>query len=181
MLWIAILSIILGLITLAYGTRLALLGAAVGVLLGLGILRLIPGEQESWLWLLIPIGLAILFSLGAGIGKRIIGLVTLAFGALAGGAIVLSMLDLFGLEWGVTNWILALVGAVLGMALASRFKKWTVIVLAGIVGALLCVRGLQIAWPSVDGFVASLIGLALAGASIAYQGGFLRSKDTKQG
>jgi len=178
MVWVAILSIGLGLITMLYGTRLALLGAAVGGLLGLGILRLIPGEQESWFWFMIPIGLAILFALSAGVTKKIIGLVILALGALAGGAIVLSVLDLFGLEWGITNWILALVGAVLGMVLTSRFKKWMLIVLAGIVGALLCVRGLQIAWPSLDGLVASLVGLALAGASIAYQGGFLRSKKT---
>jgi hypothetical protein len=180
MLITSIIVILLGLVVLAYGNRLALFAAGVGALLGLAFLRFLPWTLESLLWLIVPVGLAILFALGAGLAKGIIGLVTLALGALAGGAITLAVLDLFGLDWGLANWILALVGAVIGAGLASRFKEWTVIILAAIVGALLCVRGLQMLIPSLDGTIASLIGLVLAGGAIAYHGGWL-GKGKKSG
>ena len=176
MTFLSIAFIILGLIILGFGTRLALLGAGVGALLGIGFLRLLPGTQESWLWWLIPIGLAVLFAVGAGIAKGLVSLVALAFGALAGGTIVLALLDLFGLDWGLTNWLLALLGAVVGAALMSRFKKWGMIILASLVGAFLCMRGLQIIFPSFDGFIASLVSLALVVAGIAYQGGLFGKK-----
>jgi fucose permease len=78
---------------------------------------------------------------------------------------------MFGLDWGIVNWLLALVGAVIGAGLASRFKDWAVIILASVVGALLCTRGLQMMIPSLNEAVASLIGLVLAGVGIAFQGG----------
>ena len=164
--------ILLGLVMLVFGTRMVILGAGVGALLGIGFLRLLPGTQESALWLIIPIGLAVLFAVGAGFAKGMISLITLALGALAGGAIVLAVLDLFSLDLGLMNWILALVGAVIGAGLMSRFKDWAVIILASLVGALLAVRGLQMLLPVVQDVLASLIGLALLVVGIAYQGGF---------
>jgi hypothetical protein len=168
--------IILGLVVLAFGTRLALFGAGVGALLGIAILRFLPGETDSWLALVVPFGLAILFAFGAGIAKVAISLITLAFGALAGGVITLAVLDMFGLDWGLVNWLLALVGAAIGEGLAMRFKDWAIIILASLVGALLCTRGLQLLFPSLDGWVASLITLVLAGGGIAYHGGLFGKK-----
>jgi hypothetical protein len=164
--------ILLGLVILVFGTRMVILGAGVGALLGIGFLRILPGTQESALWLIIPIGLAILFAFGAGIAKGMVSLVTLALGALAGGAIALAVLDLFGLDLGLTNWIIALVGAVIGAGLMSRFKTWAVIILASLVGALLSVRGLQMLVPAVQGIWSSLIGLVLLGGGIVFHGGF---------
>ena len=170
--------IVLGLMLLGFGKRMWLFGAGVGALVGLAILSFLPGVQDSWVWLLIPVGLAILFAVGSGLAKGLIGLITLALGALAGGAIVLVVLDLFGLDWGLVNWLLALVGAVIGAAVMSRFKDWAIIILAAVVGALLCTRGLQLIFPSLDGFIASLIGVVLAGGSISYQGGFIGKRKT---
>jgi hypothetical protein len=172
----AILVIIFGFIVLLYGNRLALFGAAVGALLGLAIVRFLPGAQAGFLWMLVPIGLAIFFAFGGAFIKGIISLVTLVFGALAGGAIVLSLLDVFGVDAGFMGWILALVGAIIGAILVSRFKDWAIIILAAIVGALLVVRGTQMLLPSIQGAIASLIGLVLAGGAIAYHGGLLGKK-----
>jgi hypothetical protein len=91
-------------VALAFGSRLIILGAAIGALLGLGILRFLPGNQDNGLWLVVPIGLAVLFALGAGIFRGFIGLITNAAGAFAGGAIVLAGLDHFGLNFGVLAW-----------------------------------------------------------------------------
>jgi hypothetical protein len=172
----AIVIILLGLMVLGFGNRLVLFGAGVGALLGVGILRILPGAQESWLWLILPVGLAILFALGSGIAKGLITLISLALGALAGGAIVLAVLDLFGIDLGVVNWILALVGAVIGAGIMNRFKDWGIPILAALVGSLLCVRGLQILFPSVQGWLASLIGLVLFGGALAYHAGVFKKK-----
>lgn len=93
---------------------------------------------------------------------------------------MLAVLDVFGLDLGIGSWLLALVGAVIGAGLLSRFKKWTLIVLASLVGSLLVVRGLQMMIPLVQGFTASLIGLVLVIGGITYHGGFLgQGKSTR--
>lgn len=173
---LAISLILLGIIVLLFGKRLALLAAGVGALLGAGLLRFLPGTQDNLFLLILPLGLAILFAFGASFAKSIINLVILALGALAGGAIILAILDLFGLDFGFTNWILALMGAVIGAAVIMRFKDLPILILAGIVGALLFVRGIQLLVPALDGFLASLITIALAVISIAYQRGLFRSR-----
>jgi hypothetical protein len=67
-----ILLIAIGVAVLAFGARLAVLGAAVGALLGVGLLRLLPGSQDGWLALIIPIGLAALgFTCGPTIGPQV--------------------------------------------------------------------------------------------------------------
>jgi hypothetical protein len=172
----ALIVIAMGLVVLVFGNRLVLLGAGIGTLLGVGILRWLPGDQASLWWWIVPIGMAILFGIGGGLVKGLISIISLAFGALAGGAIVLAVLDLFGLDLGLVNWLLALVGAVIGAMLMSRFKDWAVIILAAVVGALLAVRGLQMLVPSIQGVIASLLGLLLAGGGIYYHGFYGKKK-----
>jgi fucose permease len=86
------------------------------------------------------------------------------------------LLKLFGLDLGLVGWLLALVGAVIGAAVMSRFKDWAIIILAAIVGALLCTSGLQMLIPSLDGVIASLITVVLTVVSVVYQGGFIGKK-----
>src|SRR4030042_4425724 len=93
----SIIVIVLGLMILGFGRRLWLVGAGVGAVVGLALLRFLPGAQDGWLGFIVIFGLAILFALGSGIAKGFIGLITQAFGALAGSAIVLVLLALFGL------------------------------------------------------------------------------------
>lgn len=176
----ALLVIAMGLVVLAFGNRLVLLGAGIGVLLGVGVLRWLPGSPASLWWWIVPIGLAILFGIGGGLAKGLVSIISLAFGALAGGAVVLVVMDLFGLDQGWVNLILALVGAVIGAILMSGLKDWAVIVLAAVVGALLVVRGLQMWLPAIQGLVATLISLVLAGLAIAYHGGFLGKGKSSQ-
>ena len=173
MTFFAILIIALGVLVLVVGKHLVILGAGVGALLGIGILRFLPGAQDSLWWWIIPVGLAVLFMIGSGVLKGFIRLITLAFGAVAGGAIVFAALDLFGLNFGLIDWILALVGAMIGLFIVERFEKWAFIALAALVGALLTVRGLQMLAPFMQGFAGALLGLVLAGVSFAYHGDFL--------
>jgi hypothetical protein len=170
---LALLLIGSGLAVLAFGSRLAVLGAGIGALLGIGLLRLLPGMQDSAIWLIVPIGLAIVGAIGTAFMKGLVNIIMLALGVLAGAAIALALLDLFGLNFGLVDWVLALVGGVIGAIVVGRFKSWAVIVIAAVVGALLTVRGLQLLLPSLQGTVATLIALVLAGGGIAYQGGWI--------
>jgi len=176
MLLLALLLIGSGLAVLAFGSRLAVLGAGVGALLGIGLLRFMPGAQTGFLWLMVPIGLAILGAVGTAFMKGLVNIIMLVLGALAGAAIALALLDLFGLSFGPIDWLLALIGGVVGAVVAGRFKTWAVIIIAAVVGALLTVRGLQVLLPSLDGVVATLITLVLAGGGIAYHGGWIGAR-----
>ena len=62
-----ILLIAIGIAVLVLGKRLAVLGAAVGFLLGVGLLALFPGTSGPWITLGIPIVLAVIGAL-AGVG-----------------------------------------------------------------------------------------------------------------
>jgi hypothetical protein len=162
-----------GVALLLAGTRPWLLGAGTGALLGLGLLRLVPGEQSGVFGLLVVSVLAAIVGVFAGVAKGFVALVVMGLGFLAGGAMAFAVLDLLGGGFGLLDWLLSLVAAVVVAVLARRFSSWALIVLAGVVGALLVVRGVQLWFPSFQGLLATASALALAGASIGYQGGWI--------
>ena len=168
-----ILIIAIGIAVLALGKRVAVLGAAVGAIVGVALLGLFNISTDNLLLaILIPGGLAALGFFAAGFAKGIIKIVLLVFGALAGAAIVLTFLNLFNVPTSLLSWVLALVGGVVGLMLIRRYDELGLIILSGIIGALLVTRGLTIWLPSLQGAVGTLIVLVLAGGSIGYQGGF---------
>ncbi len=179
------LVMIIGIAVLLLGKRLAVLGAAVGALLGVGLLALFPGDSGPWITLGVPIALAVAGFLVAGFSKGIIEIVILVLGALGGAAIVLGFLNLFNLDLGLMNWILAVVGGVAGLILIRRSRTgsqdWGIIILASLIGALLVTRGLSVLFPSVDGLIATLIVIVLAGAGMAYQGGLVGGSKGDEG
>ncbi len=174
-----VLMIAIGIAVLALGKRLAVLGAAVGALLGLALLRIIPGSSSSpLLALLFPIMLAVIGFFVAGFAKGIVNIILIVLGALAGAAIMMNFLDLFGTASGFIYWLLALIGGVIGVLLIQRFKDWGMIILAGLIGGLLVMRGLTVWFPFLEGTIGTLLVLLLAAGSIIYQGGFLNKRRT---
>jgi hypothetical protein len=172
-----ILVIAIGVAVLAFGKRLAVLGAAVGLLLGVGLLALFPGSSGPWITLGVPVVLAVIGAFAGGFAKGLVDIVILVLGALAGAAIVLAFLDLFRVDAGLLRWLLAAAGGVVGFVLIRRSRKgskdWGIMILAGLVGALLVARGLTIWLPALQGALGTLIVIVLAGVSIAFQGGYL--------
>lgn len=177
-----IFAIAVGVAVLLLGKRLAVLGAAVGALLGAGLLVLFPGDSGPLVTLGVPLALAVAGFLLAGFAKGIIEVVVLVLGALGGAAIVLAFLNLFNIDLGLMNWLLAVVGGVAGLILISRGRRgsqdWGIIILAGLIGALLVARGLSVLIPSLQSTLSAIIVVVLAGASIAYQGQLLGGKKT---
>lgn len=176
-----ILVILIGVAVLVLGKRLAVLGAAVGALLGLGILNLFSVSGNPLMQIAIVGLLAVLGFFFGGFAKGLIDIVILVLGVLAGAAIVLGFIDLFNMDLGLMRWILAAVGGVAGFILIRQARKgsqdWGIIILASLVGALLVVRGLTLMLPSLQGIVGTLIVVVLAGVSIAFQGGYLGGRN----
>jgi len=169
-----ILVIAIGIAVLALGKRLAVLGAAVGALLGVVLLSAFPGSATPLTVLLIPGLLAAIGFFVAGFAKGIVDLVLLVLGALAGAAIMLGFLNLFNFTSGLLVLVLAVLGGVIGLILVRRFKDWAMIILAGLIGGLLVIRGLTVWLPFLSGGIGTLLVLVLAGGAIAYQGSLLR-------
>ena len=172
-----VLVIAIGIAVLVFGKRLAVLGAAVGALLAIGLLSLFSLEGDPLLQLAVVALFAVLGAFAGGFAKGLVAIVILVLGVLAGAAIVLGIIDLFNMDLGAMRWILAAVGGVAGFVLIRRAREgsndWGIIILAALIGALLVARGLTILVPSLDGLVRTLIVVALAGASMAFQGGYL--------
>ena len=149
-----------------------MLGAAVGALLGVGLLSFFPSSFPPLATLLIPGLLAVLGAMFAGFAKGIVNIVLMVLGALAGAAIVLGFLGLFNMNSPFLGLVFAVLGGVIGLIMVQRFKDWAMIILAGLIGGLLVTRGLADWLPFLEGLFGTVLVIVLASAGIAYQGGF---------
>ena len=165
---ISVVLIALGALLLLFGRRVFVLAAGVGALLGVGLLRLLPGQQDGVIALLLIFGLAVAGGLVGIFVKGLSHLVVTIIGFVAGGAITLGILDGLGLNLGLLAFVLALVGAIIGLVLANRFYDWAIIVLAALTGALLVARGFQLLTGQFTGAVGTVIWIALAVVGVFY-------------
>ena len=169
-----VLVIAIGIAVLVAGKRLAVMGAAVGALLGVGLLYLLNIPlTDVLLTLLIPGALAVIGFFVAGFAKGIVNIVLLVVGALAGAAIVLAFFNLFNIGSTLFVWILAVVGGVVGLVMVRRYHDWAMLIFSGVVGGLLITRGLTVWLSFLQGAIGTLLVIVLAGGSIVLQGGFL--------
>lgn len=179
-----LLVIALGVAVLLFGNRLAILGAAVGGLLGAVLLQLFDNPTLTT-QLLVVLGMALGGFFLAAFARGVIEVVILVIGAMAGAAIVLSLLDLFNIDQGLVNWLLAIVGGVIGLMVIRRARRgdrdWGMIILADLVGALLILRGLVLLFNIERNtvlYTVILLGLLILG--FVFQGGYLgRGKAAK--
>lgn len=176
-----LLLIAVGVLVLLFGKRLAVLGAAVGALLGLVLLNLFPGERELWFNFAVVLGLGLLGFFAAGFARGIVDIVILVLATLAGAELVLAILNLFNIDWGIVNWLLALVGGLAGFMLirSTRDNKndWGMIILASLIGALLVTRGLVSLIPALqDTLFKTLLLAALFIFGMAFEGGLLSGR-----
>ena len=166
---IAVAVIVLGVVVLLFGRRLALLAAGAGALLGVGLLQFLPGLQDGIGGILLVFGLAIAGGILGFVAKGITHLVIMILSFIVGGGLVLAGLDALAIDLGLMAFVVASLGGLIAALLANRFFDWAVIVLAGLVGAALTMRGLQLLWPSLVGWVGLIIGVVLAVLGIVYQ------------
>ena len=159
---IALFLIIAGALVLLWGKRVFVLTAGIGALLGVGFFNLIPGQQNGILALLVVFGLAIAGGLAGFIVKSLGKLLGMGIGFLAGGAITLGVLGVLGIDLGLFQYLLALVGGLASLVLVNRLFDWAIVILACLTGALLVTRGLELLTGEFSGVIGTMIWIVLA-------------------
>lgn len=169
LIWTGLMLLLLGVIVWFFGNRLWLMGAGAGALLGIGLLRFFPGMADGLAGFFLVAGLAAVLAVLGFIGKAFAKIVAFAIGFIAGGGIVMGLLDVFGASLGFMDWIIALVGGGIGALLFWRYFDWGLVILASLVGSVLVVRGAMAALlPALSGPLGGLLVLVLTVLGIYY-------------
>ena len=167
-LFTGLLLLALGVVVWLFGNRMWLLGAGAGALLGIGLVNLL-NISGATLILIIVVGLAILLGVLGFIGKGFAAILAMIIGFIAGGAVTLGFLDIFGASTGFLAWILALIGGVIGAVIFRRFLNWALIIFASLLGSMLIVRGVMAGiFPQLVGAFGTLLVVVLTAAGIFY-------------
>ncbi len=168
-LWTGLILLGLGVVVWLFGNRMWLLGAGAGALLGYGLLRLFPSITDGTLGLLIVIGMAILFGVLGFIGKAFAKIIAWVIGFVIGGGLALAFLGLLSVTPGILDWILALVAGAVVAVIFGRFLNWGLIIFAALLGSMLMIRGVTVAFPTLlDGTLGTIIVVALTAVGIFY-------------
>jgi hypothetical protein len=167
-LWTGLILLALGICVWLFGNRMWLLGAGAGALLGYGLLRLFPSITDGTLGLLIVIGMAILFGVLGFIGKAFAKIIAWIIGFVIGGGVAFGFLDMLGMS-GFVAWIIALIAGVVVALIFGRFLNWALIIFAALLGSMLMVRGVMVAFPTLlDGTLGTIVVVALTAVGIFY-------------
>ena len=153
----------LGLVSLVLGKRLFwLFAGVVGFALGWWLMGFI--NQDIWRVLAgIVVGL-ILAGLSRFLGKWAIRIVA----AIAGFVILPMLLGNLGMLGGISEFLWAVVGAILGFVSAMFLADWTLIFLSSILGAGLILNGVQVFLPLGEA-VRALLGFGLIAVGVVVQ------------
>jgi hypothetical protein len=168
---VIVLRILIGIVLLLLGRKLFwLFVAAIGFVVAMDlVVRLFP---ES----------ATLIAVVAGLVAGVIGALLAIFlqkaavgvaGFLAGGYIILSLVDGFGLgEMTALGWVLAFVGGIVGLILALALLDWALIVLSSLSGAGLIAQSIDLSRPltALVFIIALVVGIVVQARMLRREG-----------
>ncbi len=152
---VGLLSIALGVIALLSRGNLHLFTAAAGFLIGWVLAQqIIPGALPVTLTVAVVLALTgvVLVALVRGGIQVVLQIVS----AVAGAGVLLWLSQSLSTPSGLTPWVIALVGALIGFGLTARLFKLGITILTVLLGASLILHGLSLlfnALPSVVGTV----------------------------
>lgn len=162
----AIVQFMLGMATLLFGRRLywmfvALAGFLFGLLIGQQFFSSLPDIVRF----LLALGVGVIMGVLAQVIQRPIAALG---GFLALGSIALIFARTMGMT-GHTGWLLFLAGGLIGVVLMMRFFDWALIINSAFAGAgTVIVSAVSLA-PSLTGWIATMLLVALAMAGIVFQ------------
>jgi hypothetical protein len=163
-----LLRILVGIGLLVMGRRLFLLFVGlIGFITGIHLAsHFFPGQPE---WMMIAIGL-MAGVLGALLALLLQWMAVGLAGFLAGGYIVVSVLQILGLGFRM-DWLPFLMGGILGTLLIIVLFDWALIILSSLVGAGLITETFH-----ADYWVKTLLLIVLLIAGIVVQSGLMKGK-----
>jgi len=166
---VAMLRILLGLVLLLLGRKLFwLFVGTIGFIFGIEYAAQYLAGQPNWLIVLIAL---VIGFIGAVLAIFLQRLAIGAAGFIAGGYIVVSLLNLWGFSTGQFSWVLFLSGGIVGGVLVVVLFDWALVILSSCSGATFIVQGAQL-----DILSSTLLFLALATAGILMQSIQLQKK-----
>jgi hypothetical protein len=158
---VPVLRILIGAALLLLGRQLYwLFVAGVGFAVAMELVTRLAQIESTALMLAIALAAGLVGALLAvWLQKAAIGLA----GFVAGGYAVLALLELAGIRVPVLSWVLALVGAVIGVVVTLVVFDWGLIILSSLAGAGTVAQALDLTRPlTVAGFLVLLmIGIAV--------------------
>lgn len=160
-----ILLIILGIILLLAGRRLYwFFVGVVGFVVGFGLAS--QYLTNSPYWVVLGVGLLAGF-LGAWLATFVQQLAVAAAGFLAGGYLLDVLLNSLNLSLGLAEWLIFVIGGIVGAILVLALFEWALIILSSLMGASLLVQEIR---PSASLELILLFGLTLVGIVIQASG-----------
>jgi hypothetical protein len=168
--WVALLSIVAGLLLLFAGRKFFWLAAGLAAFVfGMNLFQAMFKDVGLLGLIISVIGGVVLGWLAV----KFIKMVGYIVGALAGAAALPLLLALFGITW---NWLLmALIGALIGFLLVRFFFDWGLIIMTAWIGANSVVSSLN-GMVKLGTFITSIGFLILMVAGILTQRAMLKSK-----
>ncbi len=141
--------ILAGGLLLVLGRKLFWLFVAVlGFAAGLTVASRLFHVQPEWLQLVIGIAAGILGALLAYfLEKAAIAVAGFLGGAYIATSLAISLAGNIGAKGDALNWVLFIVGGIVGAVLAVALFDWALIILSSLAGALLIIEGLKLTGP----------------------------------
>ena len=166
MIWLRILA---GIGLLVLGRKLFwLFVGLIGFVSGIQVAtRFFPGQPE---WMILAIGLTA-GVLGALLALFLQWLAIGLAGFFAGAYVVARLAHVSGLVPGGMNWLLFLIGGILGLILIIILFDWALIILSSLAGAGIITESARVAHPG-----AMLLFIALAIAGVVVQSRLMRTR-----
>ena len=122
--------------------------------------------KPEWVALLIALAVGLL---GALLAYFFQGLVIGAAGFLAGAFIASRLVSYLGIQVKGWDWLVILIGGIIGIILMFAIFEWALIILSSLAGTILIVEGFKLA-----GLVETIAALLLFTAGVVFQSGLNR-------
>ena len=165
-------NVVVGAALLTLGRKLFwLFVGGIGFIIGIGLASRFMGDQSQQMVLLIGIlgGL-----LGAGLAVALQKVAIAIAGFAAGGYVLMEGLQLLGFTPIRLDWVLFLVGGIIGSILIAKLFEWGLILLSSLSGAVMIAQALP-----VEGQAQVLLSIGAFVLGVVFQSGMLRVRDQK--
>ncbi len=163
----SIVNVVGGALLLALGRKIFwLFVAASGFFAGFELASRVFNVSPVWVAIVIGVAVGVVGALLAiFVQKLVIG----AAGFLAGAFITSRLVPLLGTSVQSWNWVIIIIGGIIGLILMYAIFEWALMILSSLAGAMLVVEGLNLV-----GMVAIVVGIVLFVIGIAFQAGLNR-------
>ncbi len=158
-----IINVVFGAALIGAGRKLFwLFVAGAGFVTGLRLASIFLEDRPEWQLILVALIAGVVGAVLAVVLQR---LAVAVAGFLAGGYFLLTLIELLGVEPGSLDWLVYVIGGVLGAVFVAALFDWALIALSSLAGAALVVQSLDLTRP-----VALLLLLAGIALGVLIQG-----------